>query len=127
MFKHLLLPTDGSVRSESAVKLGVHLASALGAKVTGMTVVRDSTEADAAQAHLDFVKIAANGNGVDNEVMSITGDRPAEEILKLAKELHCDLIVMASHGRSGIQAALLGSQAQEVLARSPVPVLLCRE
>ena len=138
MFKHMLLPTDGSELSESAIKTGVHLAKALGAKVTGLTVIPkpsrsgernlegESSATGEINEHLLFVKIVANGNGVDCDAMLVRGDSPAEEIIRVADELRCDLIVMASHGRKGLEAILIGSQTQTVLTHSRLPVLVCR-
>lgn len=138
MFKHILLPTDGSELSESAVKTGVHLAKALGAKVTGLTVIpkppysgeeereRESSATAKINEHLLFVKIVANGHDVDCDAMLVRGDSPAEEIIRVATELDCDLIVMASHGRKGLEAMLIGSETRAVLAHGHLPVLVCR-
>ena len=138
LFKHILLPTDGSELSESAIKMGVQLARALGAKVTGLTVIpkhhhsnEEELESEpgiptSLDARLLFIKLAANGNGVDCDAMLTRGDSPSEEIIRVAEELDCDLIVMASHGRKGLEGLLLGSQTQAVLAHGRLPVLVCR-
>jgi Universal stress protein UspA and related nucleotide-binding proteins len=138
VFKHILLPTDGSELSESAIKRGVHLAKALGARVTGLTVIpkqlhyseealeRESSTTTKVGEHLLFVKTVANGNDVDCDAMLVRGDSPAEEIIRVAEELECDLIVMASHGRRGMEALLIGSETQKVLDQNQLPVLVCR-
>lgn len=138
MFKHILLPTDGSELSESAIKTGIHLAKALGAKVTGVMVIPTDRSADeekwegassapaSLNRHLLFIRIVANGNGVDCALMSIRGDSPSDEIMKVAEKLHCDLIVMASHGRGSLETLFIGSETQKVLVHSHLPVLVCR-
>ena len=145
MFKHVLLPTDGSKLSEDAIRMGVQLAKTINAKVTGFHVMpefhvftyktemledtkrefgRDS-KAHAAQ-YLSVIETAAKAAGVTYEVVSSVHDHPYEAIIEVADERECDLIVMASHGRKGVQAVLLGSETQKVLTHSHVPVLVCR-
>ena len=145
MFKHVLLPTDGSKLSEDAIRMGLQLAKTINAKVTGFHVMpefhvftyktemledtkrefgRDS-KAHAAQ-YLSVIETAAKAAGVPFEVVSAIHDHPYEAIIGVAKERGCDLIVMASHGRKGVQAVLLGSETQKVLTHSHVPVLVCR-
>ena len=145
MFKHVLLPTDGSKLSEDAIRMGVQLAKTINAKVTGFHVMpefhvftyktemledtktefaRDS-KAHAAQ-YLSVIETAAKAAGVTYEVVSSIHDHPYEAIIEVANERGCDLIVMASHGRKGVQAVLLGSETQKVLTHSHVPVLVCR-
>jgi len=145
MFKHVLLPTDGSKLSEDAIHLGLQLAKTINAKVTGFHVmpefhvfthktqmledtksefVRDS-KAHAAQ-YLSVIEMAAKAAGVPCEVVSTTHDHPYDAIIEIANECGCDLIVMASHGRKGVQAVLLGSETQKVLTHSRIPVLVCR-
>jgi nucleotide-binding universal stress UspA family protein len=145
MFKHVLLPTDGSKLSEDAIRMGLQLAKTTNAKVTGFHVmpefhvftyktemledtkaefVRDS-QAHAAQ-YLSVIEEAAKAAGVPCAVVSSIHDHPYEAIIAVANERGCDLIVMASHGRKGVQAVLLGSETQKVLTHSHVPVLVCR-
>jgi nucleotide-binding universal stress UspA family protein len=145
MFKHLLLPTDGSQLSEAAVQAGVRFAKSLNAKVTGfyampkfhMLTYRTEELTDTKQefakdceAHaerfLAFVVQAAKAAGVPCGTELQTSDHPYEAIIATAKEKGCDLIMMASHGRSGIQAFLLGSETQKVLTHSGIPVLVFR-
>ena len=145
MYKNLLLPTDGSPLSEKAVRHGLELARTLGAKVTGFyalpefrafayagTIIEDTqaifegqaqTQADAALA---FVTTAAQEAGVPCATAQSTHDRPYEAILQAATDHGCDLIVMASHGRRGIEGLLMGSETQKVLTHSKIPVLVSR-
>jgi nucleotide-binding universal stress UspA family protein len=126
MFRHVLMPTDGSTRSEAAVRLGMRIAQAHGARATALTVV-DVGQRSRARAHLDFVQHVAAGNGVACDLLTEHGDKPYEHIVAAANKLGCDLIVMATHAREGVEALVLGSQTQKVLARSKIPVVVCRE
>jgi nucleotide-binding universal stress UspA family protein len=145
MFKHVLLPTDGSQLSEAAVQSGVRFAKSINARVTGFyampkfhmlayqtEMLTDTREqfAEDCKAHADrFLAViarAAKAAGVPCETVVQTSDRPYEAIVATAKERGCDLIMMASHGRSGVQAFLLGSETQKVLAHSGIPVLVFR-
>jgi len=145
MFKHVLLPTDGSPLSDVAIRMGIQLARTISAKVTGFHVMsefhvvtyktemladtrkkfaRDS-RAHAAQL-LGAIEKAAEAAGVACDTATTTNDHPYEAIIKAAKRRKCDLIVMASHGRKGVRAVLLGSETQKVLTHSDIPVLVCR-
>jgi nucleotide-binding universal stress UspA family protein len=145
MFKHLLIPTDGSELSEAAIQAGVQFAKSINAKVTGFyampqfhmlaygpEVVTDTREEFArdCKAHADrFLAVvvqAAKAADVPCETVLKTTDYPYEAIIATAKDKGCDLITMASHGRSGVQAFLLGSETQKVLAHSKIPVLVFR-
>jgi nucleotide-binding universal stress UspA family protein len=145
MFKHLLLPTDGSQSSDAAIQAGVRFAKSINAKVTGFyampkfhmltyqTEMLTDTKQEFAKdckAHADrflaVVAQAAKAAGVPCETELQTSDHPYEAIIATAKEKGCDLIVMASHGRSGVQAFLLGSETQKVLTHSGIPVLVFR-
>ena len=145
MYKHLLLPTDGSPLSENAVRRGLRFAHAIGAKVTGFyalpefrafayagTIIEDTQalfEAQAmarAEAVLGFVQTAAAEEGVPCDTAMSTSDRPYEAILKAAHDRGCDLIVMASHGRRGIEGFLMGSETQKVLTHGKIAVLVDR-
>jgi nucleotide-binding universal stress UspA family protein len=145
MFKHILLPTDGSDLSAKAVEQGVQFAKSIGARVTGLSVMpvqptffyhaRISPETlaeaarqakEAAQAHLDAVAKTAAAAGVACEPVYEQEDSPYKAIIQAAEQRGCDLIVMASHGRSGVGALLLGSQTQKVLTYSKIPVLVLR-
>jgi len=143
MFKHILLPTDGSPASERAIAQAVALAKDAQAKITGLHVMQDyrlltyqlQTLEDArdqfikecqvqADTYLSALKDAADKAGVPCETISVTGDQPYEAILRMADGKGCDLIVMASHGRKGIAGFLLGSETQKVLSHSKKPVLV---
>ena len=150
MFKHILLPTDGSKLSDKAVKQAIKTAKALGAKITAIHVMPDyaryvserynvsatlaapvktmyKEEAAALSKEiLDQVSAAATAAGVECARVSVTGDLPYEAIIKQATKSGCDLIMMASHGRTGLQSILLGSETQKVLVHSKIPVLVCR-
>ena len=145
MFKHILLPTDGSKLSDDAIRMGVQLAKTVNAKVTGFCVMPEfhvftyKTEmledtkrefAKDSKAHavqyLSVIETAAKAAGLTCDIASATHDHPYEAIIRAAKQRGCDLIVMASHGRKGVQAVLLGSETQKVLTHSHIPVLVCR-
>lgn len=146
MFKHILIPTDGSELSQKAVRAGVELAKIHGASVTGIHVIPDyhlmiayegafdpvteeriEQEAKArAEAYLEFVKKTAGEAGVPCASVCETSDHPYDAILKTAQEKRCDLIVMTSHGRKGLAAVLLGSETRKVLTHTTIPVLIVR-
>lgn len=148
MYKHILIATDGSPLAAKGVKAGVRLARALGARVTGVSVmqpylaavysdtsmymtpaaVADFEKAGKAQAKkaLAVVERAAHAAGVRCTTRSVEELQPWQGILKAARKLRCDLVVMASHGRGGLGGALLGSQTSRVLAHSRIPVLVIR-
>lgn len=145
MFKHFLLPTDGSPRSESAVLKAVQLAHALGARVTGIHVsprfhvltyrtdmleeTRSQYEHDSnvhSERYLAFISKAAAERGVPCETVRESSDDVSQAIIDAARTRGCDLIAMASHGRRGISGVLLGSETQRVLTHSDLPVLVWR-
>jgi nucleotide-binding universal stress UspA family protein len=147
MFKHILVPTDGSKLSNEAAEAGVKLAKALGARVTALFAAPPATpiiykaalpvgyatpdehEAiieKAAGSALGAVAKAAKAAGVPCETVSLTSDFPAEAILATAKKRRCDLVFMASHARKGLRGVLLGSETQKVLANGKLPVLVYR-
>ena len=144
MFTHILLPTDGSPLSASAIAQGVRLAKATGARVTGLYVkpqfhvftyrtemLEDTREQYAkdcdahAVEYLAVVEKAAREAGVPFATASVSDDQPDEAILRIADERGCDVIVMASHGRRGVAGVLMGSVTQKVLTHGKVPVLVC--
>jgi len=145
MYKHILLPTDGSDLSEHAVKHGVSLARAIGAKITGLTVttpfrvfgvdaemVTDTPESykqrikNVTAKYLARVKDAADHAGINCETIAVENEHPYRAIIDTAKSQGCDVIVMASHGRRGVAAVVLGSETVKVLTHSTVPVIVCR-
>ena len=144
MFKKILLPTDGTELSGKAIEGGLEFAKALGASVVGVTVVEpysysnlseyrpetlDDYEARMDQAgaeRLGRIADAAARAGVSVETVSVKSFSPYEAIIDTAKDKNCDLIVMASHGRRGLNAVLLGSETQKVLTHSSIPVMVYR-
>lgn len=145
MFKHILLPTDGSAASDTATQAAVRLARDMGAQVTAMHVVppfhtftyraemledtEEQYEKDSnAQARkiLMTVEQQAQECGVQLEALVIRSDDVYKAIIDTASTRNCDLIAMASHGRRGIRGLLLGSDTQKVLTHSPLPVLVYR-
>ena len=145
MYQHILLPTDGSALSQSAVQYGVTLAKSVGAKVTGITVTEpfhvfavdtemltDTPESykhrtkKLATKYLAQLKDAAAHAGVGCEVIEVEHEHPYQAIIDAAKEKGCDLIVMASHGRRGLSAIVLGSETVKVLTHGSTPVLVYR-
>jgi nucleotide-binding universal stress UspA family protein len=147
MFRHILIPTDGTALSESAIRAGVDMARALGARVTGFFAAPaptplvygdllpvgymppDQHEAlirKASEHHLGVIESMARGASVPVKCVSVTSDYPADSIIKVASEEGCDLIFMASHGRRGLSGILLGSETHKVLTHAKVPVLVYR-
>jgi nucleotide-binding universal stress UspA family protein len=145
MYKHLLLPTDGSPLSEAAIENGVQFAKGINARVTGFYVMpefhvftyktqmlEDTNEefVEDCKAHanefLGVIQKTAKAAGVPCDTDVATSDHPYEAIINAAEKNGCDLIMMASHGRRGIQGALIGSETQKVLTHSKIPVLVYR-
>ena len=147
MYKHILIPTDGSKLSDKAVEAGVEFARFIHARVTGFTAVPEyqvPSEAELMSKHaisladyerdakkqaeiaLQTIADRARAAGVDYDAEFTQSDRPHEAIIRAAEKHGCDLIFMASHGRRGITGLLLGSETQKVLAHSKVPVLVYR-
>ena len=148
MYRHILIPTDGSELANKAVAHGLSLAKSVGAKVTVLTIeasfnVYDvppskmskmssvfAEYAEHAKEHaaqiLSKVADTAKAAGVPCGTVQLIQDRPYEAIVATAKEKGCDLIVMASHGRKGIAAMVIGSVTTKVLTHTDIPVLVCR-
>lgn len=145
MFKHLLLPSDGSPLSEAAVQTAMTFARSINSKVTGIHVMpefhvltyradmladtKDKFANDSksyANELLASIQSAAKLAGVACDTAAVTSDEPYAAIIRAADERNCDLIVMASHGRRGVRAILLGSETQKVLTHSNIPVLVLR-
>ena len=147
MYKHILVPTDGSPLSRAAAVSAVKLAHALGARITGLFAAPAATPVEyrgllpvalrtpeenaamlekVAARYLGVIERAASAEGVPCEVIHVTDDFPADAIVNVAKKRKCDLIVMASHGRRGITGLLLGSETQKVLAHATMPVVVHR-
>lgn len=158
MYKHILLPTDGSQFCEKAITCGINLAKALNARVTGVYVKpklslfnilsvyepevlwgpHEAEKAKQAMAHaeeldraladkyLSMIEKTTKEAGLACETLYVTGETPADGIIKTADEKGCDLIFMGSHGRTGVAGVLLGSVTSKVLAHSHIPVLVHR-
>ncbi|OGA17511.1 MAG: hypothetical protein A3I63_05555 [Betaproteobacteria bacterium RIFCSPLOWO2_02_FULL_66_14] len=147
MYKHILIPTDGSPISARAVRAGMRLAKALGARVTGFFASPPATPVvyrhfvpvgfttpqahaavidAAAKRYLGAIAGQAKKAGVRCTLERVTSDFPAESILETAAKRGCDLIVMASHGRRGVSGVLLGSETQKVLLHAKIAVMVVR-
>jgi nucleotide-binding universal stress UspA family protein len=146
MFKHILMPTDGSDHSERATKRGIELAKLCGSKVTGIHVVPDfrlmmafegsmdavtqeqaQEEARArAASFLAFVQKTADAAGVPCATVVATNDHPYDAIVDTANGRGCDLIVMTSRYRKGLVSLIMGSEASRVLHKAFIPVLTFR-
>ncbi|KAF3998497.1 universal stress protein [Glaciimonas immobilis] len=145
MFKTILVPTDGSILSDKAIVAAIEFAKFANGKVIGLSVAEpypfspmaESTMAAdpgtyeenmlaLAQLHVQKVADAAKAAGVPCEILTAQAFNPDEEIITAAEKYGCDVIFMASHGRSGLSRLFLGSKTQRVLAHSTIPVLVLR-
>lgn len=148
MFRHILFPTDGSELSRKALAVALGVAKPLGARITAIHVMapyvppmgdlgftypdpvspEDYEEAakKAWAAARAEVEAAAAAAGIPFDAVSAFSSDPWDAIVDAAAARRCDLIVMASHGRRGLAAALIGSETQKVLTHSPIPVLVCK-
>ncbi|WP_374586934.1 universal stress protein [Ideonella dechloratans] len=144
MYSHILVPTDGSDISAKAVETAISMAKLLGAKLSTISVKEPfpysaisemqpvppqefyDAQERIATARVKAVSDAAKAVGLDCEGFTVEAVHPWEAICDLAKDKGCDLVVMASHGRRGVSALLLGSETQKVLTHSPLPVLVVR-
>jgi nucleotide-binding universal stress UspA family protein len=127
MYRHILIPTDGSELSQRGVAHGLALAKSVGAKVTAIYVVEPllAVTGDFASV-LDRAENAAREAGVFCETMQKENVRPDQAIVAAAEDKGCDLIVMSWHGRSGLSTLLIGSVTNKVLTYAKTPVLVCR-
>ena len=147
MYKRILVATDGSTLSKKAVTSAIGLAAACGAELIALKVVPRYPQAyfegsiplsvqdvsrvekqwtDTAQAAVDAVVKSAKSKNVVAKGITAKSDVVSDAIIAAAKKQNADLIVMASHGRKGIKRLLLGSETQQVLTHSHVPVLVLR-
>ncbi len=148
MFKHILVCTDGSKLSDKAVDAAIALAKDLGARLTGFHVMEgypitpfleygivagsltpstwEANQEKRARHILEKVEAKAKKAGIACDRSYSSALRPYEAIMQAAKKARCDLIVMASHGRRGIQGIVLGSETNKVLTHSKLPVLVYR-
>lgn len=147
MYKRILVATDGSALSKKAVASAIELAATCAAELVALKVVprypqayfegsiplsaeeisRIETQWTAsAQVQLAAVDKVAKGKGVTTKTITVKSDVVSDAIIAAAKKQKADLIVMASHGRKGIKRLLLGSETQQVLTHSHIPVLVLR-
>ncbi|MFM9849688.1 MAG: universal stress protein [Hyphomicrobiaceae bacterium] len=139
MYRHILIPTDGSVLSEKAIRNGVALAKSLGAKITALTVmepwstggrpvglerprqVYEEGANERARQYLEIVVKAALEAGVPVSTEQVFNHHPYEAIIDRASAKGCDLILMASHGWRGLKALVIGSETTKVLTHTKIP------
>ena len=147
MFKHILIPTDGSAVAAKAIKAGVALAKEMGATVTGYYAIEpapthiygegyladrkiveelERRAREVAQRAVDQISAAAKEAGVSSETVVESAVLPYKGIVEAAQKSNCDAIFMASHGHRGLSGLLLGSVTQKVLTHSKTPVLVFR-
>jgi nucleotide-binding universal stress UspA family protein len=142
MYRHILIPTDGSELAEHGLAHGLALAKTLGAKVSVIFVVEPFSEMsgrfldavaryaelrkEEATSALDRAAKAANKAGVSCETIQVENGQPHRAIIAAAEDKGCDLIAMSSHGRSGLSMLLIGSVTNKVLAQAKTPVLVCQ-
>lgn len=147
MYHRILVATDGSDLSHKAVTSAIDLAALCKAELVAISVVPrypqsyfeggvalqpeemvriEKQWSDQAQAVVDAVQTAAAGKGVTVQAITVTSDVVSDALIAAATKHQCDLIVMASHGRRGIQRMLLGSETQHVLTHASIPVLVLK-
>ncbi len=147
MYKRILVATDGSALSKKAVNNAIALASTCGADLVALKVVPrypqsyfegsislsvedvarvEKQWSEEAQAIVDGVKKTGEGKGVKVKAVVVKSDVVSDALISAAKKHKADLIVMASHGRKGVKRLLLGSETQQVLTHSEIPVLVLR-
>lgn len=147
MFKHILIPIDGSEFSDKAIDVGVRFAKSVGARITGFiaepeyeipeygALIRGTGESMVAHGakvrthageSLKRIAARAGEEGVPFESDFVESNHPHEAIVDAAEKHKCDLILMASHGRHGLAKLLHGSAAQDVITHTRIPVLVLR-
>ena len=147
MFKHILIPTDGSETAAKAIQAGVQLAAEMGAKVTGYHALEpvpihlhgegyitdkkmidefERRARDFAERCVEQVAAAARAARVKFEPLVVRSPVPYKGIVDAAASQDCDAIVMASHGHRGVTKLILGSVTQALLTHSTIPVLVLR-
>ncbi len=147
MFKNILIPTDGSKLSAKAIKSGLAFAKSIKAQVTGCHVVEpfqpyyfgdyippdmptpkefERHAREAGEKYLGQMEALARAAGLKYSGSVVMADTPYAGIINAARKGRCDLIFMASHGRSGLSGLLLGSETNKVLTHSKIPVLVFR-
>ena len=145
MFRHLLVPTDGSPLSAKAAQAAVNFAREVGARLTALSVAEpfpysalsesaflpdqvrfEKQMQDHARRYVDDVAELAAAAGVPCDTRVALSFSPYEEIVRTAEELGCDAVFMASHGRKGLNRLFVGSETQKVLAHTTLPVMVFR-
>lgn len=147
MFNSILLPTDGSPLSEKATATAIQFAQLHGARLVGVCVIQpfpfmpvagdsgiiapdvesyEKQMRSAAQHNIDKIAAAAATAGIPFDGVVGMAASPYEQIVETAAKYECDLIIMASHGRKGLNKLFLGSETQKVLAHTTLPVLVLR-
>ena len=145
MFRHLLVPTDGSPLSAKAAQAAVNFAKEVGARLTALSVAEpfpysalsesaflpdqvrfEKQMQDHARRYVDDVAELAAAAGVPCDTRVALSFSPYEEIVRTAEELGCDAVFMASHGRKGLNRLFVGSETQKVLAHTTLPVMVFR-
>ena len=144
MFKRILVPTDGSEITRTAIGTALGLAKAVGAHIHALSVKEPfpysaisemqptppqefmDAQNRIAAARVQEVYDACASAGVPCEGHTVEALHPWEAVIEYAQGSSCDLIVMASHGRRGVTALLLGSETQKVLTHTKIPVLVVR-
>lgn len=145
MFRHILVPTDGSASSDIAIQSAMRFAKSIGARVTGLHVIepyqvvtaradmvadtpeqyeKDSQEQSS--KYLLALQQSAREHDVPCDTLVVRHDEVYQAIVQAAYDKQCDLVAMASHGRKGVRDLLLGGETQRVLTRSQIPVLVFR-
>lgn len=147
MYQRILVATDGSTLSKKAVSSAIAMAALMQAELVALKVVPRYPQSyfegglavqaseitrvekqwiEHGQAIVDAVQKTAESKGVKTKAVTVKSDLISDAIVATAKKHKCDLIVMASHGRRGIKRILLGSETQQVLTHSHIPVLVLR-
>lgn len=149
MYKHILLPHDGSELSSAALKQAILFAKFVGARLTVLHVVQpfhlnvrtwatpeammdkietdhDTETLEKARKMLATLQAEAKAQGIDAASVAVLGEYPYRSIIEQAEKSGCDVIMMASHGRHGLEGLLLGSETVKVLTHSKTPVLVVR-
>ena len=145
MFKHILVPTDGSQFSQDTVRRAISFAKEAGARITAFNAIREvpyylgskethfpsrsetiELEEKEAQEILGVVENLCQEAGVPCDKLMLTNNVVYEAIIEAATQSGCDLIFMASHGHRGLKALLLGSETTKVLTHTKIPVLVFR-
>jgi nucleotide-binding universal stress UspA family protein len=146
MYKHILVPTDGSALSLKAARAAARLASPLKARITALHVIapfnppmnsegivfgiervaREYARHAQTESKKALSKVSAAAKDIKVDTTSVVSASPWRAIIDAARKNKCDLVVMGSHGRGGLAGLLLGSETQKVLAHSKIPVLVCR-